>query len=237
MRLTYGSYSHAENENTFNISRTMSLSPRGLPFKIFHNWVIDGVLVGTSQSDLTSKMSVLYEAYKIQGQDLKFLFDNGGVTHHALLSSSTLTGTRVRNFSWLNRQPGVWGSGTEYVNRRSYRIVVDAEALADGADNLLQYTQQVTFKGTGGPRWVLAGSLNGAKQPQQIERFTSLYAIQSGFALGLNFQPSYPGSLWPLLEHQEMREETSVSGIPYANGTIAIGARWRYIHESAALIA
>lgn len=234
--LTYGSHSHADNEVGFTISKFLTLSPRGTPFKNLHSWVINGVLRADTQSELTSKMDATQTAYSQSGQDLVFYLSGGVPSHHKLLSGSTLTGTRVRSFTWQPGQPGVWGSGTEYVFRRSYRIVVDAEAIADGADNILQYTQSLTYKGTGGPRWLLAGSLTGPMQMQTVQQATPLYLIQSGFALGLFSRPDFPGPLVPALEHQDMREETSIDGIPYPNGVIALGARWRYVHESSSFI-
>jgi len=234
--IVYGGYTHADDSAGFTINEQMILSPRGTPFKKLHSWIINGVLRATTQSQLTAEMDALKAAYSQGGQDLVFNLTGGVGSHHRLLSGSTLTGTRVRRFTWLDRQPGVWGSGTEYVFRRSYQIVVDAEAIADGADNILQYTQSITYKGYGGPRWILAGSLTGAMQAQTVQAFTPFYAIQSGFALGLFSRPSFPGPLWPALEHGEMREETEIDGTPYANGTIALGARWRYVHESSAAI-
>lgn len=234
MRLTWGGYSHAENSVGFTISKNVQMSQRGLPFKTNHVWVINGVLRSTTQSDLTAQMAALEDAYKQNDQDLKFLFDNGGETHHKLLASSTISGTRVRSFNWLNGQAGVWGSNTEYVFRRSYRIIVDAESFADGADGILTSTESLTFRGTGGPRWVLAGSLTGPMQRQNVQLYTPFIAIQSGYALGLTAAPPFPGPLWPALEHGEMREETTISGIKYRNDEIAISSRWRYIHESSA---
>lgn len=234
--LSYGGHQHDENETGFTISKFLTLSPRGTPFKNLHSWVINGVLRATTQSALTAKMDALKAAYDQSGQDLTFYLGGGVASHHKLLSSQTLTGTRVRSFTWLPGQPGVWGSGTEYVFRRSYRIVVDAEAIADGADNILQYTQSISRKGTGGRRWLLAGSLVGPMQEQTVQQATPLYLIQSGFALGLFSRPDFPGPLFPSREHEDMREETDIDGIPYPNGIIALGARWRYVHESSSLI-
>lgn len=232
MYLQAGSYAHADNEVWFNIDKSARFSPRGRMERIREVWTIMGVLIGDDETDLTSKMQALANAY-VNGVDLTFFGNGGAQTHHVLLSANTINGTQVQRLRWLPGNPGVWGSGTEYVNKRSYQIVVTADTLVNSS-NLYFYRATLSGTGTTGPKKIWMPSLTAPVQQQITQSYTTQRIVQSGFNIGL-VTPEPPDSpLWPPdVEHLDMRRVERISpqevGI---NVSLKFGMRWSYFFES-----
>src|SRR4029077_8154957 len=94
-------------------------------------------------------IAALRSAYNVNGLDLGLYLDDGVTpTDHVLASSTTLGGTRVTALEFPN------GSGAEYSTFRSYSITVEADT-PDTSQNLLDFSETLSFAGTGGARPVL----------------------------------------------------------------------------------
>mgnify|MGYP007073236072 CR=1 FL=1 len=114
--LTYRNYTHSDNEITLrSVSKNTELSPRGEPTRLKEEWTFEGILIGDSESELTTKIAALENAYSVQGGNLAF-----GTTQHKLLASGTYGGPVITRLVWTNK------FATEYVNLRSYEIQVTA---------------------------------------------------------------------------------------------------------------
>lgn len=233
MILKYGTYAHANNEVWFSISKRAQHSPIGFSQHVNVTWTINGVLKGDSTSDLTSKMQALENAYSSDFKDLIF-YDNDGTTelHHSLRNNQSIKGIQVKAFNWLSGNPGVWGSGTEYVNRRSYQIVVSADVL-DSGSNLLEWHEGLQLVGDGGPKWVVMGALRGPVQIQEVQEITPYRVIQSGYAYGHLAPPTPPAPIWPFALHGDQKVEEILTPDLGVNVNTRYGIRWRYMFESA----
>lgn len=233
MHLTYNGYSHAENEVWFHVSKMAKFSPRGRREREIQRWTIMGVVLGDDEADLTNEMQALENAYSTNGGDLAFYGNNNQLTRHVLQSSGTINGTRVERFEWLPGNAGAWGSGTEYVNKRSYRIIVSAESLWSN-DNLYSYQATLSAQGTCGPRKIWMPSLTAPPQQQIVQAYTTQKIVQSGMTVGLTSyiipdSPLFP----PEVEHLDQRRITKMSPMEIGvNVSLKWPVRWAYHFES-----
>jgi len=190
-------------------------------------YAIKGTVQGTSQSDLTTRLQQLQNAYSQDGGDLRFIDNNGNNTVHTLLTSSTFGGTKVERFNYLESNAGVWGSGTEYVFNRSYELVVSAEIFIPVG--IVQWEETVRVIGNGGPRFTYLESLEGDPERQVLCLKTKQRAIQSGFGVADTFQPSAAAPIWPEYEHEDLRDISVFTPRFSSQGTgVNYGKRWRY---------
>lgn len=233
MYLSYNGYNHADNEVGLHIIKQAVYGPAGRRQFEKQVWTITGVLISNvSEADLTSKMSALETAYSTNGGNL-VLYGNGGTaTAHQLFSAGTLNGVQVKGIQWLPGNPGIWGMGTEYVNKRSYRIMVEAERpWAD--DNLVFYQSSVAATGTCGPRTVYIRSLTGLPQAQTPQLHTTQMVVQSGMSIGLTSSIAADAPLYPLYEQFDKRKMIYGSAQRLGvNISTHYPTRWMYFFES-----
>jgi hypothetical protein len=204
MIFRYGDYTHA----------AFSVALRAEYFSIFDQmkrrmgekirFSILGVLRGTDQADLTSKINDLFDAYQLDYKDATlFLADGVTETAHRIVSADTWGGVKVTVApSFIN---GPWGGQPEYANQRTYYLVLEAETrLGSGT---YAWKERLLIKGTGGAKWKYSPQQIGDPQLQTLQTSTSFWYIQegSGVSHGSDFV-SPPDPLFPTIEHGDMRE-------------------------------
>jgi hypothetical protein len=228
MYLKYGSYTHARNEAAVQIGKRVVFSPRGYRQAVRETWRIVGVLHAVDQPGLTVAIAGLRAAYSANGLDLGLYLDDGATpTDHVLSSGATLGGTRVTALEYPV------GAGAEYSTFRSYSITVEAD-VPDTSNNLLDFSETVSFEGTGGPRIVFLDTLAGPPQPQIARQFTTYRARQQGRAVGFATYPPVPPPLWPAAELGDQRRLALRSPKRTAASLSEFAAEWTYVFESVA---
>ena len=226
MFLKYGPYTHAQNEPALQIAKQAVFSPRGYRQAVRETWRIVGVLHAASQTSLTAAIAGLRAAYSVNGLDLGLYLDDGvTLTDHVLVSSATLGGTRVRSLEFPS------GAGAEYSTFRSYSIAVEAD-FPDTSNNLLDFSETLSFEGTGGPRIVFLDTLEGLPQEQISRQRTTYRARQEGRAVGLASYPPVPPPIWPAAEMQPHRRLVLRSPRRVAANLTEFVAEWSYVFES-----
>lgn len=233
MYLSYNGYNHAENEVGLHIVKQAVYGPSGRRQFERQSWTITGVVISNvSESDLSSKMAALEAAYSTNGGNLVLYGNSGTATNHQLLSAGTTNGTQVKSLQWLPGNPGIWGMGTEYVNKRSYRITVEAERPWYD-DNLVYYQSTLSATGTCGPKRVWVRSLTGLPQQQTTQLYTTQMVVQSGMNIGLVNSIPQDDPLFPLYEHVDRRRIAPGSAQRLGiNISTHYPTRWMYFFES-----
>lgn len=220
MQLTYGTYTHADNEVTLTISYR-PVYERGVKVKVTAVWTIDGKLQADDVAGLSTAITALEAGYATNGQNLSL-----GGTAHALLSSECIGGTRVTELSYPV------GDGAEYVTFRSYRITVEGDLAVTNTTALLtEFTESIRLSG-GGPKWVMLTPAIGPPQPQQTRGQMPYVAVQSGSAVGFGQYPTVPPPIWPAAEHRERRQITAGSPKVTAGAAQYYTIQWSYEFES-----
>ena len=194
MYLVRNGYRHDENEADVTISRRVNRSDQGTPENMVETWTIEGRILGSSQSDITSKLQQLESAYSTDGGDIALIDNSGNRTIHELRSQDALSKIRiVEPVSYPN------SGGAEYAVWRTYRIVLEAETRYGTANNAPTSFNE-TFKviGNGGPIKIWFFPPLASRPVSQIVARASLYRLQqSGQITGYSRNLPYPAPLFP----------------------------------------
>jgi hypothetical protein len=232
-----GSYTHdmdsvALRAEYFAIFDTMK---RRIGTKI--RFTIIGVLRGASQSEVSSKISGLMDAYRTDYDNVILFTNDGGATPHAIYNVDTWGGTKVAaGPSFIN---GPWSGQPEYANQRTYFVVIEAETRSTDAGNYA-WKERLLIKGTGAPKWVYSPQQVGDPQYQILQTSTSFWYIQEGTAVsqGQDYIDP-PNPLFPGIEHGDMREISFETGddLAYDSTAGVVLARqnkssWKYFMEA-----
>ena len=211
--LKYGSFSHALEEASVSISRQSMLADNGVPYSITTRWDIEGTLITATQADLSTAINNLTAAYSQTGLDAQLLFDDNSQTSHTLLTANCWGGVRVV------RPPSFPSSaGAEYTTYRNFAVSLEGEEIigASGA-GILKWEEEVSVKGTGGPRRTVIEVLSCYPQEQVTTTNSVVSATQRGSAVGLFFFPTAPSPLWP--DAEQVSERMIAAKGPRAMGS------------------
>lgn len=238
MRLSYNGYNHSDNEVWFSITKQAVYGPRRRREREVQTWDIRGVLIADEnasdqEANLTAKIGALETAYSTNGGDLIFTGNTSGNTRHTLLSSNTINGIQVVGIDWLPGNQGIWGSGTEYVNKRSYRIRLRAETLWSD-DELYFYRSTFSYTGTTGNKKIWMPSLTGVPQQQIVQAATTQKIVQTGMNIGMtNWLPIDAPLLGPIYEHLDRRQYSRDFPLEQnINLPLKYPTRWTYYFET-----
>lgn len=237
MIVKYGGNARADHENWFRFENRFRHNRLGRPQSIINRATIWGVLKADSQSALTTAINQLESDFSEDGGDLiVYLSDGTTPTQHFILNSGTIDGVRVKSINYLDRDPRHGQSGCEYVNRRTYQIVLEAERFDADASQILLWEETVIGIGTGGSVFIQKPALTGPPQRQAIQQFSSYGAIQVGRAIGYTGYPIYATPIWPGDEHVEKRRiELGTPKFGAVRNT-EFPVTWRYEFESARIL-
>lgn len=129
--LTYNDHSESVCLDDVQISRTAIADPgTGTVIGHVERWQVTATLIG-STAQIKAAIAELEAAYDDDGHDLTLLTAAEGTTLHQLDSSASATGVHI-----TERPSFPSLSGGEYVTKRSYRLVAQAEFF-DGNPDLL----------------------------------------------------------------------------------------------------
>ncbi len=228
MYLQTGNYIHATNEVEIStISKRVVYSRRGFPQYTHVVWGIHGVLHSTDNTiaTLTVQMAVLEASYNGQTfQDVGLFNDNGSATEHGLLGAASFGGVRVTGFHWGPSR------GAEYTTYRSYSATLEADY--PGSENLIEWQETVSIRGTGGPRNIWLPCLEGEPQQQMVQVQTTVKATQSGHAVGLFSYPEFNQPYWgPEVEQEENEVQDQGSPDQVGPNRWNFPIKWSYTFE------
>lgn len=226
MYLKYGTYQHPSSEVSLRIV-TSSLWTNGFRYGYTRRWDVDGFLQAATPTALTAAIVALENAYSFDGNDAAFYNDDGSLSAHVLLSSTSFTGVKI-----VGGVTYPEGTGAEYSTFRKYAITLEASYFSQALNHLMEFSETLEFRG-GGKRNVWVPCLIGEPQGQTTIQQLPGEAIQSGRAVGRSSYPSAPAPIWPqffLPEESSLRtigpQRTGpVLGFP---GFINFGIEWSY---------
>lgn len=234
MRLRYGSYYHASDEAFIDHDRSSEIDQSGIVISETEKWTIGGRLEAATQSALTAAMQALETAYSTPGLDL-ILYENDGITPSALaIYSANTTGGII-----ITKRPsyGAVRNGA-YSTWIDYTIGVQAkQQINSGSTNpIVEWTETLSFTGTGGPRHVCIEVRNGPPVVQQVSQATACRAVQSGRAVGYSGWYLAPPPIWPQwLKHPDTAGGVSTPKVIGSGATrerVNYETTWNYVFES-----
>jgi hypothetical protein len=189
--------------------------------KMTRRIVVDAWIQGDGAADLKQKITAFEQAFSVDGKDF-IVSTTAGVEVCAVRSSDTETGIRVSARSYPD------GKGIEWVNRRTVRVTLEYEipigdVAAGGINGATEYSQQISFTGTGGPRHYIQETMDGPPIKFQLTAATKCMCTQQGSALSRIRRLTPPAPIYPEHENVDQRQ------INYDNeGRVT----WSYVFES-----
>lgn len=192
--------------------------------------VLEGEVHGADQAAVDTQIALLETAVNTMGRstsgDVGLTLNDGSTpSQHWLDNSASEGGIRLVNFMW---QPCV---GNEYVVRRRFQLVAEADFRVSGAHNLMQYEENIRRIGTGEEVFIYQPVKNGPWRKVVIHSNSTVMLVQSGVNVGYAYL-ELPST--PLFndEHRERRTVDQNSG-QWVNGKKRNFTRtWSYFYES-----
>lgn len=200
MYLQRGSYTHANNEATFSVDKRAVLADNKTPVGSTWTVKIRGMITGNDAQALSTSMLAMEAAYASTAGDFSVL-DNSSATVPLFYieGAKTIGGIRLTRFNYALSEPAELG---EYV-----RYEMDLEADFGGVgiigggsapqDTVLSWSETISMRGNGGPRFVYRENRNGPPQKQIVSQRTPVFALQRGEAVGLYNWPQASQPKWP----------------------------------------
>lgn len=222
--LQWGGYRHPDWEmNLASYTKRARISPRGRIISYIYTMRLEGEILATGATDITTRLQQVINAYLAQNQDAKFYVD-GVLTPHQLPNSFSVTGNKVIEFSHPR------GDAAEYAVKRTVAVVLQGE-YEDPESQLFDWHETIRWIGDCGPRddW-FAGFVRPVRQ--EVCQATTMRIVQSGMAIGWAGYVIPPGPAWPLIEHRPLREIDPGTPRFLGQGHRLYPIRWTYIHET-----
>lgn len=231
IHIEYGSYVHAVGELEMSFRRSALMTDAQTPYAERIEIDLVGELIGTSVSDINSKVAALIAGYAYNGYDFKVKDDSGTLLRLSIASSGTLGGVRIiRPPSFPSNKDGA------YATFMPYQISLQADVPVTNPETVLvSFQESLSFSG-GGPVYEYLETRIGPPQRQRVTDQSVYMATQEGSAVGLYNIPTIPSPLWPANQVRQ-RAVNATGGKLVGSGAnrkyMFKGVRWRYEFKSA----
>jgi|GEM_PF-3398896 len=218
MYVKRGDYTHAMHEARFRWRVTPKYADNNLLIGTTYVASIGGMLTGTDAADLSSKFNALQAAYAKTTGNFVLLDNSGNETTFKIDGSKTIGGIRCTRCECPLESPGDMTTYLFYeidiqADSGGINLIGGAGGTGDTPQNaIVTWTESITVRGTGGPRFVMRENRNGKPQKQIVSQFTPVTASQRGEAVGLYNYPTPSAPFWPqhnLASEQEVTRTSS----------------------------
>lgn len=230
MYVIYNGYEHANNSLSLRIESLPIRSPTEVRYGLRQRWYLTGQLYigdGETSADLANKIALLKNAYAVDGLDITFRYDNGDIAEY-IDNEQTMSGVRVLVAPSLSPD-----RGAEYATRWPYRIVVEGEVRTDAGNTILQFQEEITVMGDGGPLTAIIPTVTGSWVKQRVTQAGDFRSLQQGVAVGLTDWPVPNAPLWPSdLEQRPMPLVKRRSPRIRLGGYYEFQTQWRYSYHA-----
>lgn len=241
MHWSYNGYSFDENAVSFEKTGPALLDSGGVPYAYNVQYKLRGDVritdqgsAAANQAAMTTKLLALEAALSVNFGDLILYDDNNLPTVHRLINSETLGGVKV-----LTAVEYPTSFGAEYSTYRTFQVTVGCQVAAPASasnGSVIDWTESLTFVGTGGERKVWHEYLEGDPDYDVTAQRTTVKAIQAGSARGFADYLAFPAPLFgPDKEHLDQRIYKRDTPSYMAAGTLRyFPTSWQYFFEFAA---
>lgn len=226
MYFKYGSYRHPDGEVgliAHDVFANRTVRGHVLTLRNIMSLSLD--VIADGQAAIKARIQQIETAYARDGYDAGFYHDNNARSSHGLLTANALNGVQV-----VQRPSFFDADGAEYATHRSGRITLQADYLPADAATLLDYRENVTFRGSGQNRKQLLVTDTGRPEQYILAQYTPQAVVQSGSATTrvspYTAQPRFPRQ-WMDEEQSETSSETFI-----VEGLQLFVTTWAYVFYS-----
>lgn len=188
MQLWWGTYSFPVNQAAVTTNTRVIRGDNRRPLRYVMTGNVTADLFGNSQTELSNQESLLRVALATPYLDLVLKQDDGKASGTQLINRNSLSGVMVidgPHFAETTRG--------QYVNVRTAQFTVEAEYVFNGTQSaILSFTETISVRGNGGPRYNWRFPFMGDAVCQQISPQSLVTTVQRGVAVGHTRYPPYP---------------------------------------------
>lgn len=237
MKFGYGAKRFEAGEfalRAFNTTPTRN--EKGRLEKITRVLEVNFEIIRDSQADITRRFNEIAAAIRVDGKDVGFYEDDGGRSAIFIDSSETASGVLIAEYPGLSPD-----DGADYATHHKGSCAFAAEYLPSafgggggGQNELTDYREALSVRGTGGPRIVSVENDRGRPQQFVLADRTTIFAQQSGTLSVISERPYYPAPnppVWPKLIVGESAEH-SKEITPSNDGSFTCTVSWNYQFQS-----
>lgn len=227
MQLYWGNYAFPVNQALITTNTRVIRGDNRRPLRYVVTGNVTADLFGNSQSELTAQENLLRVALATPYVDLVLRQDNGQASGTSMINRNSLSGVMV-----VDGPHFLESTRGQYVNVRTAQFTVEAEYIFPGTQSsILSFTESISIRGTGGPRYNWRFPLNGPAVCQQLSLQSLVTTIQRGAAVGHTVYPSFPPPFAGrppgiFVEESAVNEQDSPKAI--GRGWVEYPIRWSY---------
>lgn len=185
-----GGFDHTSGEVQVSaFSRQFSdYSPTGNPLAVSVSMAIRGTVIASTPADITARIEAIEAAYAAVVTSAGLKNSDGSPTAHYMQSSQGGP-IRISGPRWEG------DSGDQYASGRSFSATIEQDIPVGNTVELVDYSETVSIRGNGGPRYGLREYDSGPPEIMEISEQTGVTITQSGFAVGATNWPAANGPL------------------------------------------
>jgi hypothetical protein len=223
MYVKIGDYTHPVNEvNLRRMEIKHRYSPRNKRLTKIITLYLEGELLASTQSGITTAIGELLDAYRDDYNEIRLYQDDDTPTYHGIDNLDSISGVKILGRNWPK------GDAAEYASKRTFSITAYSE-YADAESQLVYWQETVRQIGSGGPRREVRDFYTGPREAITQLR-TAVRVIQSGRAIGFTAYVTPPGPIYPAaVDHESMMQEFG-SGQQQGLMACFYPSRWAYVH-------
>ncbi len=208
MFLRRGNFTHDANDATVRRRIVPTWTDDGILIGSKEFWGIRGRLLADDATALSAKVVLLKAAYAATGGDIVLLQNDGTTeTDFKITGNKTIGGIRATRLEFPSEMGASWTTFLDYEIDIVATLGVTVGGGTPGGGTIISWTESISFRGTGGPRFAVRECRNAIPQVQQVSKSTPIYANQRGVAVGLSDWPDPPRAVWPQHEIDADHEE------------------------------
>lgn len=195
---------------------------------------IEFEIIRDGQQLLTNRFNQIAAAIQVDGRDAGFFHSTGGRSAVYLDSAISSSGVYITTYPSLNEM-GEADYANSLKGRCGFAAVYEPGIIGGGGggggEQLTDYSESLSFNGTGGPRIVWVENDRSAPEKYVLTNHTICTCEQRGSlsSLSPSVQPNPP--MFPDLEIVESRNISPVVG-SRSDGETTYGISWSYLFQS-----
>lgn len=181
-----------------SLSERSVASRRGVN-KIAKQLTVDIDIIADGQSAINSRLGTLQSALNSSIATAGFVLDNGSNSRIMLEAARSINGIQIESFAYTQQD------GAEHATHQSCTLTLSAEYPYANAGELVEYREEITVQGNGGPTFAIVPTLEGPPHRYQLTDQSPVVIVQTGSAVALYGYPFVNSPIFPEYEQGTAR--------------------------------
>lgn len=199
MYFRLGSYNFPTGEVRLQSLSERAVSSRRGVNKIAKQLSVEIDIIADGQAAITARIDQLRTALNGTIAQAGFILDSGGNSRLILEAARSINGIQIESFAFGQQD------GAEHATHQTCSLTLSAEYPYASYPELVDYREEVTIQGSGGPTYSIVPTLEGPPQRYKLTDQSPVSITQSGFAVSLYGYPVVNAPIFPDFEQGPAR--------------------------------